>query len=80
MCFEPGGSAVLFSSLSRGTEWSPNLEVVCDITSLALGVQLEVVLLSLLSLGLDIDILVVIPADGLSLSGIKRLTFSFNFG
>ena len=59
-------------SLGGGTEGSPDLKIVTDIAGLAvLGGQLKVVLLALLSLRVDINILVVIPADGLTLIGVE---------
>ena len=68
---------MVFRSLSRGTEWSPDLKIISNIASLVLGIQLEVVLLALLSLGLDIDILEVIPIEGLTFFFIKRIILSF---
>ena len=49
-----------------GTERSPNFQEISDFAGLILRVQLEVVLYALLSLGFDIEVLVIIPADCLS--------------
>ena len=59
-------SANSICSLS-GAEWSPDFEEICDVASLIFGVQLEVVLNALLTLGLDVEVLEIIPVDGLSL-------------
>lgn len=65
-------------SLSRGTERSSDFEIISNITGLVLGVQLEVIFLSLLSLGLDVEILVVIPVNALTLLVVKSFSLSGN--
>lgn len=64
--------AALRCSLS-GAERSPCLKEVRDVTRLVLRVQLEVVLHALLALCLAVEVLVIIPADGLSFILIERL-------
>lgn len=67
----------LLVSLS-GTEWSSDFKVISDVTSLVPRVELEVVFLALFSMSLHIDVLVVIPVDGLSLILIECLGLSGN--
>lgn len=65
---------MLAGSLCRGTERSPNFKIVGNIASLVLGVQLEVVLLALLSLGLDVQVLIIVPANRLAFLTIERFS------
>ena len=65
-------------SLCRSAKRSPDLKVVSNIACFVLGVQLEVVLLTLFSLGLDVDVLVVVPANRLALCAIEALGLLFD--
>ena len=70
---------IIIISLSCA-EWSSCLKVVSDITILRLCVEIEVVLLSNLSLYLDMNILEIINTEGFSLVNVKVLgSLSDNF-
>ena len=72
---KPSASARI--SLSSA-EWSSCLEEICNISCLVFRVKLEIVFHTLLTLGLDIEILEVIPADGLSFILIKSAILFVN--
>ena len=62
------------------TEWSSCLKIISDITSLGLGVEAEVVLFSLLSLNLAVDVLKIINTERFSLLGVEVLgSLGLNF-
>lgn len=70
---------IIIISLSCA-EWSSCLEVVRDITILRLCVEIEVVLLSNLSLNLDVDVLEIVDAKGFALVNVEVLgSLSNNF-
>ena len=58
------------NSLSS-TKWSSGLEVVCDISCLGLCIKVEIILLSHLSLNLNMDVLEVIKAQRFSLINVE---------
>lgn len=65
-------------SLCRSAKRSPCFKIVSNISSFVLGRQLEVVLLTLFSFSLDVQILVVVPADRLAFFAIEGLSLLSN--
>ena len=56
-----------------GTKWSSGLQVISYVSSLRLGVERKVVLLSFLSFDLDVDVLEVIDGQRLALVSVEHL-------
>ena len=64
---------MLARSSLRGSEWSPSLEVIADISSLGSGLQTEVVSLPFFGFCLNVNVLHVVNAKRLSLCVVQQL-------
>ena len=68
----------LFNGSLSSAKRSPGFKVVGNIACFVLGLQLEVVLLTLFSLSLDEQVLVVVPANRLAFFAIEALGLFFD--